>query len=204
MALAIGAMLFVLGRQRIVPSDTLLGNLPHAALAAGIVAASKLAGQRLDLMGYLFGDVLAVGPGRTGLGALRAAVWSWRRWPGCGARWWRSPSMRNWRLAEGLDVAAAEAVLVLLLALGHRHRHEDRRRPPHHRFPGHACSGGPPVRGYARSHGGFAAIIGAVGAAAGLGLSMAADIPGGPAIVLVLSAASMGAIFWSALRGAKG
>ena len=61
-ALAIGGLLFGLGRQRLVPSDTLLGILSHAALAGGIVAASKLAGQRLDLMGYLFGDVLAVGP----------------------------------------------------------------------------------------------------------------------------------------------
>ncbi|GIT90096.1 membrane protein [Jannaschia pagri] len=41
--------------------DTLLGVLAHSALAAGLVAVSFLSGVRLDLMAYLFGDLLAVG-----------------------------------------------------------------------------------------------------------------------------------------------
>ncbi|MRX51022.1 hypothetical protein GI374_11295 [Paracoccus sp. S-4012] len=40
--------------------DTLLGVLSHGALAAGLVAVSFLEGVRSDLMGYLFGDILAV------------------------------------------------------------------------------------------------------------------------------------------------
>ena len=40
--------------------DTLLGVLAHSALAFGLVAASFLSGVRLDLMAYLFGDILAV------------------------------------------------------------------------------------------------------------------------------------------------
>jgi zinc transport system permease protein len=43
--------------------DTLLGVLAHSALAAGLVAVSFLAGVRIDLMAYLFGDILAVSRG---------------------------------------------------------------------------------------------------------------------------------------------
>lgn len=41
--------------------DTLLGVLAHSALAFGLVAASFLQGVRIDLMAYLFGDILAIG-----------------------------------------------------------------------------------------------------------------------------------------------
>lgn len=40
--------------------DTLLGVMAHSALAIGLVAVSLLDGVRLDLMAYLFGDILAV------------------------------------------------------------------------------------------------------------------------------------------------
>lgn len=40
--------------------DTLLGVLSHASLAFGLVAVSFLSGIRIDLMAYLFGDILAV------------------------------------------------------------------------------------------------------------------------------------------------
>ncbi|WP_165855122.1 metal ABC transporter permease [Marinobacter sp. JSM 1782161] len=42
--------------------DTLLGVMAHSALAFGLVAVSFLQGIRIDLMAYLFGDILAVGP----------------------------------------------------------------------------------------------------------------------------------------------
>jgi zinc transport system permease protein len=40
--------------------DTLLGVMAHSALAIGLVAVSFLQGIRIDLMAYLFGDILAV------------------------------------------------------------------------------------------------------------------------------------------------
>lgn len=40
--------------------DTLLGVMAHSALAFGLVAVSFLSGIRMDLMAYLFGDILAV------------------------------------------------------------------------------------------------------------------------------------------------
>ena len=55
------ALLFVLlERQRLLPTDTLLGVLAHAALAGGLVVVAFLTSLRVDLMGYLFGDILAV------------------------------------------------------------------------------------------------------------------------------------------------
>ena len=43
-------------------SDTVLGVSAHAGLAFGLVVASFLSGVRIDLMAYLFGDILAVSP----------------------------------------------------------------------------------------------------------------------------------------------
>ena len=55
------AVLFVLlERQHLLPTDTLLGVLAHVALAGGLVVVAFLTNLRVDLMGYLFGDILAV------------------------------------------------------------------------------------------------------------------------------------------------
>lgn len=56
MALTVNAL-----SERGIAMDTLLGVLAHSALAFGLVAVSFLQGVRLDLMAYLFGDILAVG-----------------------------------------------------------------------------------------------------------------------------------------------
>lgn len=55
------AILFVLlERQQLLPTDALLGVLAHVALAAGLLVVAFLSTLRVDLMAYLFGDVLAV------------------------------------------------------------------------------------------------------------------------------------------------
>ncbi|WP_420547122.1 iron chelate uptake ABC transporter family permease subunit [Curvivirga sp.] len=53
-------LLFFAQNQRLIANDTLLGILAHGSLAAGIVLVSLIEDIRLDLMGYLFGDILAV------------------------------------------------------------------------------------------------------------------------------------------------
>lgn len=53
-------LLLGLQRQRLLASDTLLGLLAHGSLSLGLVALAFLETVRIDLMGYLFGDVLAV------------------------------------------------------------------------------------------------------------------------------------------------
>ena len=64
------AVLFTaLQSQQRFGSDTILGLLAHSALAFGLVALSFAGPSQIDLMGYLFGDLLAVS---------RAEVWqSW-------------------------------------------------------------------------------------------------------------------------------
>lgn len=47
--------------DRGLASDTVLGVMAHSALAFGLVAVSFISGVRIDLMAFLFGDVLAVG-----------------------------------------------------------------------------------------------------------------------------------------------
>ena len=52
-------VLVTLQRQRMVATDTLLGIMAHSALSLGLVAVALLE-IRVDLMSYLFGDLLAV------------------------------------------------------------------------------------------------------------------------------------------------
>lgn len=47
-------------QQRRLASDTLLGILSHSTLSLGLVALAFLEHLRVDLMGYLFGDILAI------------------------------------------------------------------------------------------------------------------------------------------------
>ncbi len=57
---AIAVLLGILQRNRQLASDTLLGILSHGSLAAGLVVLAFLSDLRIDLMSYLFGDILAV------------------------------------------------------------------------------------------------------------------------------------------------
>ncbi len=59
----LAVLLVGLDRRLLLASDTLLGVLAHATLALGLILFSLMEHLRVDLMGYLFGDVLAVGGG---------------------------------------------------------------------------------------------------------------------------------------------
>ena len=79
------ALVFVaLQQQRRLAGDTLLGILSHSALSLGLVALAFLETVRVDLMGYLFGDILAVSLGDLawiyggGAVVLAAMVALWR------------------------------------------------------------------------------------------------------------------------------
>jgi len=83
-AIAIALIVTVFERQRLIGRDTLLGILAHSGLAIGLVALSFIEGPRIDLMAYLFGDVLAVTRselawiGGGGLAVLAALGLLWR------------------------------------------------------------------------------------------------------------------------------
>ncbi|WP_341936749.1 iron chelate uptake ABC transporter family permease subunit [Marinimicrobium sp. C2-29] len=68
LAVAIGCLLLALilvalQHNRLLATDTLLGILSHSTLALGLVMVSLFTNSRIDLLGYLFGDILAAGPG---------------------------------------------------------------------------------------------------------------------------------------------
>jgi zinc transport system permease protein len=58
--LAIALIIGVLESRHWLASDTLMGVAAHGTLALGLVLIALLDGIRVDLMGYLFGDILAV------------------------------------------------------------------------------------------------------------------------------------------------
>lgn len=58
--IGIALVLVALQRQKLVATDTLLGILAHSSLSLGLVAVSFLDNVRIDLMSYLFGDLLSV------------------------------------------------------------------------------------------------------------------------------------------------
>ncbi len=53
-------LLVALQAQKRLASDTLLGILAHSALSLGLITIALVEQIRIDLMGYLFGDILAV------------------------------------------------------------------------------------------------------------------------------------------------
>lgn len=59
---SIAVLLFWLEKQRDLSTDTLLGILSHSALALGLIVLSVIQAQgfNINLMSYLFGDLLAV------------------------------------------------------------------------------------------------------------------------------------------------
>jgi len=59
-------LLFLLQRQRTLTGDTLLGILSHAALSLGLVLLALAESLRVDLLSYLFGDILAISDGDLG------------------------------------------------------------------------------------------------------------------------------------------
>lgn len=56
----IALLLMVIQRFRTLSSDTILGILAHASLAFGLLALSMMPTLRVDLMAYLFGDILTI------------------------------------------------------------------------------------------------------------------------------------------------
>lgn len=56
----LAAFLLAMQQQKRLASDTLLGLMAHAGLALGLVVLSFFESFRVDLLSYLFGDILAV------------------------------------------------------------------------------------------------------------------------------------------------
>jgi zinc transport system permease protein len=61
--LLLALVLLALQQRQPLASDTLLGILAPTTLSLGLVVLSFMREVRIDLMGYLFGDLLAISPG---------------------------------------------------------------------------------------------------------------------------------------------
>jgi len=74
--IVLSLLLILLQRKKDISSDTLLGIMAHGSLAIGLVLLAMMQnqGMRVDLMAYLFGDILAVGWGDIGWMALAAVL----------------------------------------------------------------------------------------------------------------------------------
>lgn len=59
-AICVSLALLLLQKRATLSSDAILGLLSHSALAIGLVALAFMTWVRVDLMGFLFGDILAV------------------------------------------------------------------------------------------------------------------------------------------------
>jgi len=107
--IAIALLLFSLQHQQRLATDTLLGIFAHASLSLGLVALSFMEGIRVDLMAYLFGDVLAV---------THADLWL----IGIGGVIVLAMLLGMWRsllaMTVNADLAAAEGVPVVWVRLG--------------------------------------------------------------------------------------
>ena len=192
-AVATAGLLVLLGRQKILPLDSILGIVAHAALAAGVIATTLVKGVNVDLMGYLFGDILAVSTDDLwwvycgGAVVLAALWWIWRPLLALAVH-------EELAAAEGVDRERTKAIFILLLAITVAVAMKVIGILLIIAFlimPAAAA------RVFARTPeemAVLAAMIAAVGVCLGLLVSFRIDVPGGPAIVVVLATAALGAI----------
>lgn len=113
--LAVALALLALRRDGSVSSDALLGLLSHGSLALGLVSLSFLTWIRVDLLGLLFGDILAVS--RTDIVVIYAlAVVIAVVLAVCWRPLFAATVSRELAEAEGLAPTRTDIVLMVLLS----------------------------------------------------------------------------------------
>ena len=176
-------LLVALQQRQPLASDTLLGILAHSTLALGLVTGSLLDEVRVDLMAYLFGDLLAVGPGDllwivAGSALVLALLaWLWRPLLAITVH-------EELARVEGLPVAAIRLALMLLIAIVIAVAMKivgvllitSLLIIPAAAAQRHACT--------PEQMAGGASVLGLLAVCAGLALSWYQDTPAGPSIVV--------------------
>lgn len=113
-ALGVALCLLVLQRQKGLSTDALLGILSHSTLALGLVLLAMMRWVRVDLMGYLFGDILSVSKSDLAVIAgvlvlvLGLIIWIWRP---------MLAATVDEELAEAEGLAPARAKFLFMIAL---------------------------------------------------------------------------------------
>ncbi|AWU97218.1 zinc ABC transporter permease subunit ZnuB [Azospirillum ramasamyi] len=184
---ALALALVALQRRRTLAADTLLGILSHGSLSLGLVALAFLETLRVDLMAYLFGDILSVTDGDLmaiyGGGAVALT--------GLALLWHRLLAVtvdEDLARVEGMPVDALRLAFMLLIALviaiamkivGIL------------LITSLLIIPAAAARRFARTPEGMAAlasVLGVVAVAAGLLASLNWDLPGGPSVVVAAAA----------------
>jgi zinc transport system permease protein len=115
-ALLISLLLLFLQRRDSLSTDSLLGILSHSTLALGLVMVAFMTWMRVDLLGFLFGDILAVSKTDIafiyggGLLVLIVMAWLWRPLLAATVN-------EDVAKAEGLHPELSRIVFMLLMAL---------------------------------------------------------------------------------------
>jgi zinc transport system permease protein len=183
------ALVMARATDRTIPAGTFVGIVGHMGLALGFIVLSLplLETVRGDLLGYLFGEVLALSSSdliliaAVGTGVLAATALIWRPLlrsaaggPIAAAEGRSSPLVQTGFLiltavlvAFGMKVVGALLIVALLII------------PP---------AAARPLARSPESMAVLAALLGAASAPLGLGASLLADAPAGPCIVLAAGA----------------
>ena len=197
--LAISGLLLLLSRQQIVPLDSLLGLLAHAALAIGVIAASLVRGPQVDLVGFLFGDIFAIANADLrwiylgGAASLAAMIWVWRPMLSVAVH-------EDMAAAEGADVGRVKLVFVIVLALVVAIAIKIVGALLTIAFLIMPAAAARPLAKTPEQMALYAAVAGMIAVAVGLFLSLSFDTPGGPSIVLVLALLFAASILPSVVR----
>ena len=121
LAVAVGCLLLALllvalQQNRFLATDTLLGILSHSTLALGLVTVSLFSSSRIDLLAYLFGDILSTNLTDVitiwliSLAVITALLWLWRPLLAITVH-------EELAQVEGVPVTAVRTALMLLMAL---------------------------------------------------------------------------------------
>ena len=111
----VSVSLLLLQKRATLSSDSLLGLLAHSSLALGLVVLAFMTWVRIDLMGFLFGDILAVSKtdiaviygGGAMILIVLALIWN---------RLFAATVNRELAEAEGMNPDGANLVFMLLMA----------------------------------------------------------------------------------------
>src|SRR5579872_4947168 len=115
-ALLVAMMLFGLQSRLLLASDTLLGLLPHTLLALGLLLLASFEKIQVDVLGFLYGDILAISSQDVIMvaagGGIALALLIWL-WPAL----LRITAHRELAQVEGVPVRQVEGAYLLLLAI---------------------------------------------------------------------------------------
>ncbi|WON78373.1 zinc ABC transporter permease subunit ZnuB [Serratia sp. UGAL515B_01] len=114
--LVLALMLVWLERRPQLSIDTLLGIMAHSALSLGLVVVALMSNVRVDLMAYLFGDLLSVTLNdiwMIGIGVMVVLLVLWWQWRDL-LSMTISPEMAH---VDGVNLPRARTILMLVTAL---------------------------------------------------------------------------------------